>query len=523
MITANREAYSERYRPQFHFSPMRGWMNDPNGMVYYDGEYHLFYQHIPETVKFPGHMHWGHAVSTDLLHWQHLPIALFPDQHGDIWSGSAVVDWQNSSGFQTGAEKVLVAIFTHSSEAGQRQSIAYSNDRGRTWTSYVDNPVIANPGLQDFRDPKVFWHEKTRHWVMILAAGDRILLYTSSNLREWSLASEFGKLEGSHEGMWECPDLFELPVETNSRDTNHGATKWVMLVSVSNGSPNGGSGTQYFIGDFDGRTFTNDYPAAKVLWLDHGKDNYAGVTFSDVPSEDGRRIFLGWMSNWSYAADVPTIPWRGAMTLPRHLVLRSSDAGQYQLASLPVAELQALRGTQTRINKQIIPDRATVVVTDDLSSGIFEIVVEYEWKTTSEFGLILRNSESEQTRIGYNVLAQKLFIDRRQSGLIDFKHASLMDFSFGDSGVIDFSGGFALGLHAAPLFSKSDSVKLQVFVDRSSVEVFADDGRVLITSLVLPQRAYNRVEFFGDGGAVTVLNCEIWEMETVWKGGGDSC
>lgn len=492
--TSSHGNFTETYRPQYHFSPAKGWMNDPNGLIYYDGEYHLFYQHIPDTIELSGLMHWGHAVSTDLVHWQHLPVALAPDRQGSIWSGNAVVDWNNTSGFQTGDEKVLIAVFTRANKDSQQQELAYSNDRGRTWVMYPDNPVIPNPGFRDFRDPKVFWHEESHHWVMVVAGGDRVLIYTSENLRDWEFSSEFGELEGSHEGVWECPDLIELAID-GDRDNK----KWVMLVSVSNGSPNGGSGTQYFIGDFDGTTFTNSYPAAAVHWVDYGRDDYAGVTFSNIPREDGRRIFLGWMNNWWYAQDVPTSPWRGAMTIPRQLILNTSHSGQLQLVSLPILELQALRRNNVEVSELLISDSAKFLVTDDLHAGAFEIIVEFQQRTASEFGLIVRNENNDQTVVGYDVAFQKVFVDRRSSGMIEFNR------------------NFTHGIHSALLVPETEIVKLHVFVDWSSIEVFADNGSVVMTNLVLPRGAYNGLELYTKGGYVRVLRCEVWEMDSIWK------
>jgi fructan beta-fructosidase len=366
---------------------------------------------------------------------------------------------------------------------------------------YPDNPVIPNLGRRDFRDPKVFWHEASHHWVMIVAGGDRVMFYTSANLREWVFASEFGELTGAHTGMWECPDLFELTIEDEPA-----SKRWVMLVSVLNGSPNGGSGTQYFIGDFDGTAFSNSFSAAAIHWVDYGRDNYAGVTFSDIPGEDGRRICLGWMNNWFYALYVPTSPWRGAMTIPRQLVLQTSHTGQLQLVSRPVTELQALRRRGISVTKQIISDASECLVADSLIDGTFEIIVEYHRGMASEFGLIVGNEHGDRTVIGYSVAAQKIFVDRRNSGVIDFNN----------SDIIDFSGGFAFGVDSAPLVSGSDIVKLHVFVDWSSIEIFADDGHVLLTDLVLPRHAYNRLELYAKGGEVQVRQCDVWELATVW-------
>ncbi|MEL6194980.1 MAG: glycoside hydrolase family 32 protein, partial [Bacteroidota bacterium] len=315
--------YSEPHRPQFHFTPASMWMNDPNGMVFYEGEYHLFYQHYPEDNVW-GPMHWGHAVSEDLVNWEHLPIALYPDSLGYIFSGSAVVDWENTSGLGKEGKPPLIAIFTHhdpvKEKAGrndfQYQSIAYSNDNGRNWTAYEGNPVIPNQNsIRDFRDPKVIWDEDSEQWVMVFAAHDHVKFYGSPNLKDWTHLSDWGKSYGEHGGVWECPDLFSMEVEGS------GEKKWVLLQSLNPGSPNGGSGTQYFVGDFNGKEFILDpsfLPSVtdgKAVWLDYGRDNYAGGTWSDLPNHAGRRFFLGWMSIWDYANIVPTEAWRSAMTL----------------------------------------------------------------------------------------------------------------------------------------------------------------------------------------------------------------
>lgn len=291
--------YNDAYRPQYHFTPASGWMNDPNGMFYYEGEYHLFYQHYPDSTVW-GPMHWGHAVSKDLIHWEHLPIALNPDKNGYIFSGSAVVDWKNTSGLGTKESPPIVAIFTYhdpvGAEAGrndfQTQGISYSVDKGRTWKVYEQNPVLKNPGIADFRDPKVSWNDMSKQWVMALAVKDHIEFYGSPDLKQWTKLSEFGNTLGNHGGVWECPDLFPLKDEA-------GNTKWVLFVSINPGGPQGGSATQYFIGDFDGRNFIPQDSVER--WIDYGADNYAGVTWSDIPEDDGRRLFIGWMSNWQYA------------------------------------------------------------------------------------------------------------------------------------------------------------------------------------------------------------------------------
>lgn len=309
-------------------------------MVFYEDEYHLFYQYYPDSTVW-GPMHWGHAVSSNMVNWEHLPVALFPDSLGYIFSGSAVVDWNNSSGFGTAENSPLIAIYTyHNTERAQLgkndfqyQAIAYSLDRGRSWTKYQKNPVLPNPGIRDFRDPKVNWNKEIQKWVMVLAANDRVKFYSSENLKEWVFESDFGMEIGAHGGVWEWPDLFQINKEGSNQ------MEWVLLVSINSGGPNGGSATQYFVGDFDGKEFKTNQ--TETLWLDYGRDNYAGVAWSDIPEEDGRKLFLGWMNNWSYAQLVPTIEWRGAMTLPRELILKNTDHG-YRIYSLPVKELEQL-------------------------------------------------------------------------------------------------------------------------------------------------------------------------------------
>jgi len=490
---------TENFRPQFHFTPETGWMNDPNGMVYYDGEYHLFYQYTPKEINLPRPKHWGHAVSTDLVHWEHLPVALSPDSLGEIWSGSAVVDWENTSGWQTGDEAVLVAIFTHFDNGLQQQSIATSNDRGRTWTKYSRNPVIPNPGLNDFRDPKVFWHPNTARWVMVLAAGDRVMLYTSTNLIEWRLSSQFGELEGAHGGVWECPDLFPLSIDGNPQEE-----RWILLVSVGSGAPNGGSGTQYFIGNFDGETFTNHLPATAVNWIDYGADNYAGVTFSDIPASDGRRILIGWMSNWRYAYKVPTSPWRGAMTAPRRLRLTTGQNGTPKLVSSPVKELEMLRQDHTHHMYSVERKASSLLMADAnhpliqrLDGGALEMMVAFDPGTATQFGLRFFNKAGDQVRVGYDVKAQILFVDRCSCGIMDF------DLDFGRH------------IHTAPLQLEAGILYLHILLDSSSIEVFGNHGNAVITDLIFPGETIDEVEYFTQNGDVKIIKFDVWELGSI--------
>ena len=485
--------YSEPHRPQFHFTPLSGWMNDPNGMVYYQGEYHLFYQFAPGTIETPGAKHWGHAISSDLVHWAHHSIVLSPDELGQIWSGSVVVDWDNTSGLQTREQPVLVAIFTHFNQGMQHQSIAYCNDRGRTWTKYDGNPVIHNPGLTDFRDPKVFWHNATQRWVMVLATGDRISIYTSPNLTEWRYASDFGALFGAHGGVWECPDLFPLPV-----DGNPAQEKWVLLVSVGNGAPSGGSGTQYFVGEFDGECFTSHYPAAMVSWIDYGKDNYAGVSFSDIPDEDGRQIFMGWMSNWSYAKKLPTSPWRGSMTLPLELKLVSDQASNAKLVCMPVSELENLRGQHLHYSGIQISETSSITVTSVNQFGGMEIMASMEPDSASQFGIQIHSEDNDQIVIGYEMMAQKLFVDRRKAGNVTFESS------------------FGRHIQSAPLQLESGKLDLRIFIDASSIEVFGNGGKGVITDLIFPAGKTHEIKPYALNGNAQLLFLDAWVLKSIW-------
>ncbi|HZG85828.1 glycoside hydrolase family 32 protein [Paenibacillus sp.] len=488
-------SYKEKYRPQFHFSPASAWLNDPNGMVYYEGEYHLFFQHHPDSDVW-GPMHWGHAVSRDLVHWEQLPIALKPDDNGYIFSGSAVVDWNDTSGFFRGGSG-LVAVFTHHLQLGerdaiQRQSLAYSVDRGRTWTMYPGNPVLEDDRFVDFRDPKVFWDEGRGRWCMVLAAGDRVLFYASPNLIDWTFCSEFGADHGSHAGVWECPDLFELPVEGEE-----GVSRWVLVVSIGD-APDApeGSRTQYFVGSFDGDRFASMDPPDTVRWLDCGRDNYAGVTWSDVPDEDGRRLFIGWMSNWKYANATPTSGWRSAMTLPRALSLRASE-GSVRLVQQPVAETAALRGEPAlRLSD------APLAPGDDPLQGLAEdrceIVAEFELGDAEELGLVVRAGGDERTVIGYDAVRQSLFIDRTRSGASAFHDA------------------FACR-HEAACRAENGRLRLRVFADWSSVEVFAGEGELVMTDLIFPDPASTALSLYAKGEGARIVSLDVYRIRSIWE------
>ena len=500
--------YQEPHRPQFHFSPQEKWMNDPNGMFFYAGEYHLFYQYYPDSTVW-GPMHWGHAVSRDMVRWEHLPIALYPDSLGYIFSGSAVVDWNNSSGLGINGEPPLVAIFTyHNAEmerAGrndhQTQGIAYSHDKGRTWTKYVKNPVLPNPeSIRDFRDPKVIWDETRKQWVMVLAAGDHVKFWASQDLKNWAHLSDFGKTWGVHAGVWECPDLFPLQVAAT------GESKWVMLLSINPGAPNGGSGTQYFVGNFDGKTFTLDpsfAPAVaneKGVWIDYGRDNYAGVTWSDIPREDGRRLFIGWMSNWHYANVVPTEAWRSAMTLPRTLSLEKTGEG-YRLFSQPVRELQALRSATQEIPATAITGELDLTQQLAFAPTQMELILNFELPAGSspDVGVQLSNAKGESYRIGYNAATRQFYSDRRPAG----NHA--------------FSEKFATHTHTAPRVATGNQLRLHLFFDVASAELFADEGASCLTDIFFPSEPFSQVSIYADGGGVKVASGSAYALESIWR------
>lgn len=482
--------YWEKYRPQFHFSPPAGWMNDPNGMVYYAGDYHLFYQHYPDSTVW-GPMHWGHAVSKDMVHWENLPIALYPDSLGLIFSGSAVVDWNNTAGLQSGNEKTLISIFTYSPASGiQSQGIAYSNDKGRTWMKYKNNPVLQNQGIADFRDPKVFWYGKGQKWMMTLAVKDHVELYSSPDLKSWVKESEFGSDAGAHGGVWECPDLFPLKVDSGDQ------TKWVMIVNINPGGPNGGSGTQYFVGDFDGHQFTA--ATKETSWLDFGRDNYAGVTWSDIPKEDGRRLFLGWMSNWDYANMVPTIAWRSAMTIPRELSLRNKNS-RYFLNSNPVKELDIMVDPTTSVyhSAQNISGEKEIAL-DSITLNQSKLVFDFELDNSQadSMGIILENSLKEKFVIGYSLTKKQFVMDRSMAGSSAFSK--------------EFAGN-----SKAP-YMAGNKLHLELFIDASSVELFVDHGQLVMTNLVFPTEKFTKIKVYAYGGNLLLEKAVMSSLKRIW-------
>ena len=471
--TGNRE----KFRPTYHFSPLYGWMNDPNGMVYKDGEYHLFYQHNPYGSKW-GNMHWGHAISKDLINWEHRPDAITPDALGTIFSGSAVVDTDNTAGFGAGA---IVAIYTQNSDR-QVQSIAYSTDNGRSFTKYENNPVLTSDA-RDFRDPKVFWHKETQRWIMLLAVGQEMQIFSSSNLKDWAFESSFGEGQGAHGGVWECPDLFELPVDgTNEK-------KWVLLCNLNPGGPFGGSATQYFVGTFNGKEFVNESPS-KTKWMDWGKDHYATVTWSDAP--DNRRIAIAWMSNWQYANDVPTSQYRSPNSVPRDLSLFTVD-GETYLQSAPSPELLKLRDISQKRSFKV---NGTRTIKDMIAGneGAYEIELTIENQHADVIGFRLYNDKGEEVDMQYDMKEKKFSMDRRKSGDVGFNENFPM-------------------LTWTTIESGKDELKLRLFVDKSSVEAFGDGGRFVMTNQVFPSEPYTHIDFYSKGGAYKVDSFVIYKLK----------
>ena len=467
------------WRPQYHFTPAYGWMNDPNGMVYDNGEWHLFYQYNP-YASIHGNMHWGHAVSKDLVHWEELPIALYPDALGTIFSGSAVIDKDNTAGFGKGT---MIAIFT-SAGARQTQSIAYSTDGGRTFTKYEGNPVIVSD-VRDFRDPKVIWNPEIGKWNLVLAAGNEVRFYSSPDLKHWTFESSFGPEYGSHGGVWECPDIFTVPVKGTDR------TKWVLLVN-NGGGPAGGSATQYFVGEFDGKTFRCDSPAETVKWMDWGKDHYATVSFSNAP--DGRNVVLAWMNNWDYANRVPTIQFRSSDSIPRDIYLYEKD-GEHYLSVNPSPEMDAARGKPQPVDAGTVSADGKQF-TDILTAcgGVAEIEIEFSAADGAAFGIELFNSLDESVKFCYDLAAATFSCDRTGSGAVDFHEA------------------FPI-VSVAPL-EKADTYSLRLFVDKCSVEAFDENGRFAMSNLVFPHESYTGIRLVAGKGDVNVISMNVYPINS---------
>lgn len=481
-------ARDELYRPQYHFTPAKNWNNDPNGLVFYQGEYHLFYQYYPGGMVW-GPMHWGHAVSSDLFHWKDLPVALYPDSLGYIFSGSAVVDEYHTSGFQQGGEKTLVAVFTyhHPGTNEESQALAYSNDKGRTWQKYEGNPVIPNPGLQDFRDPKVRWFAPARRWIMAVACHDHIAFYSSPNLKQWTKESEFGQGKGSHGGVWECPDLF--PLQINGSDQ----TRWILTVN-NGGSPAGAGGTQYFIGRFDGHTFKADDD--KTRWLYGGADEYAGITWSNTGK---RTVFMGWMNNWPEASKkAPSYVWRGGMTLPVTLALERGSDGELFVSKHPAAELKKMEKPVWSGRRLKLQDGKWEKRFDGDVLASSKMVWKDDDPHASRWTVSLRNDSGQHLDIIYDKTGRQLIIDRTNADAAGLQATSARRH------VLELSGGLS-------------GADMTIYYDRSTVEVFLDGGRYATADLVFPEKWFQTVRIEKSGGKGQLREVEVSAIRSAWQ------
>lgn len=471
----------ETFRPVYHHTPAYGWMNDPNGMFYKDGVYHLFFQYNPYGSVW-GNMHWGHSTSSDLIHWNFEGVSIVPDAWGAIFSGSCVVDHNNTAGF---GKDAVIAFYTSAKSTPwgdvQSESMAYSLDNGKTFVKYAGNPIITSLE-KDFRDPKVFWYAPGKHWVMILAVGQHMELYSSVNLKDWKKESEFGKMQGAHGGVWECPDLIELPVEGSQEK------KWVLICNINPGGPFGGSAAQYFVGSFDGKTFVNESPV-QTKWMDWGKDNYATVTWNNAP--DGRCIALGWMSNWQYANNVPTRQYRSANTIARDLTLYKAG-GEFYLKSTPSREMKQARGEKVSVPSFKVTDSYKIESLLKDNNGAYEIEMEIQVADASKISLNLQNEKGEQVSMYYDLLRKQFVMDRSKSGKVDFSN--------------DFPAVTAAPVHAGK------TLRLRLFVDRSSIEAFGEDGKFVMTNLVFPSSPYNQMSFGTEGSGYTVSSFNVYKL-----------
>ena len=484
---AQQAGYDQPYRPQVHFSPREHWTNDPNGLVYFHGEYHLFYQYNPFGDVW-GHMSWGHAVSKDLLHWRELPVAI-PEKDGVmIFTGSIVVDHANSSGMCAPKTECLVAVYTGYSNANdkalQNQNVAYSRDDGRTWTRYEGNPVL-DLHMADFRDPSVFWDDKEHHWVMAVSLPKEHLVrfYSSPNLKQWTQMSDFGPA-GDVAGDWECPDLLHIP------GAKGGAGMWALKIGLNPGGLQGGSGEQYFLGSFDGKAFTQSTARGAQGWTNYGKDDYCAISFNGLPKGD-KPVLIGWMSNWEYAAKLPTSPWRGQMSIPRRLSLLQDGAG-LALEQEPV--VASLHGKATAV--------AAIAGSDphehplSASGAPYELDLAFTPGGEKRFGVRLYSDDEHWTDIGFNLAKHEFYIDRTKSGL-----AVAAEFPVRT---------------AAPI-AEGRALDLKLIVDRSSAEAFAQSGTIAMTDLIFPPSDKARIELFSLSGKTVEAKGNLWKLDSVWK------
>lgn len=479
--TTNRE----KYRPAYHHTPLYGWMNDPNGMFYKDGRWHLYYQWNPYGSKWQN-MTWGHSSSADLVRWEHHPAAIGANGLGTVFSGSSVIDSANTAGFGRDA---VVALYT-SADVSQTQSLAHSSDGGMTFEIYPGNPILTLES--EARDPNMFWDTDNGRWVLSLAHAldHEMLFFTSPDLKEWTLQGSFGKGIGAQDGVWECPDLFRLKVDGS------GEEKWVLVCNINPGGPFGGSATQYFTGDFDGKTFIADTNAEGVIptkWMDYGKDHYATVSWSDAP--DNRRVLIGWMSNWQYAGEVPTMQYRSANTLPREAGLFRAPDGQLYLSSEPVAELAALRDKPSvSVRNKTARGNGRNFPLPGSNGDACEILLDIDSRKAASVDITISNNDGESALLSYDTKAHTLSFDRRRSGLTDFSQ--------------DFPT-----VTTAPTFETDGKLSLRIFIDRSSIEVFGNGGKTVMTNLVFPTVPYSSVSVSAKGGNARIENLKIYPIK----------
>lgn len=481
IVQAQQPYYQERFRPQFHFSSQKNWLNDPNGLVYHNGEYHLFYQYNP-FGNIWGHMSWGHAVSKDLVKWKQLPIALREENGIMAFSGSAVVDPKNKSGFAQKKEDIpLVAIYTGHDSLLQTQNLAYSNDNGRSWSRYSGNPVL-DIQMKDFRDPSVFWHEPGKQWVMAVVMPNEkmVSFYTSFSLKQWTFQSDFGP-QSDTSGVWECPDLIQVPVvgEPNKK-------KWVLLVSQN-------SSMQYFVGEFDGAKFYNENPYNKIMRPDYGADYYAAISYKNTP--DKIPVTVGWVNNWNYANEIPTNPWKGAMSIPRKLAVKKMG-NEWILVQEPIKALRSLRSTAQVLQKSI-PVKTKYTV--PFKGQCYEMEFDLRPSTTSISGVKIAVGGNRYFSISYDATLEQLYIDRTNT----------------PSG---FSKQYPyFNKKNAYLKQQNDLIHLHIFFDKSIIEVYANNGELVFTSQIFPEENDTGIEFFSDGNISVFENVWFWPMKSAWK------
>ena len=506
------------YRPSYHHTPSYGWMNDPNGMFYKDGIYHLCYQYNPYGSKW-GNMHWGHAISRDLIHWKEVEPTIARDPMGHIFSGSAVIDKDGTANY---GKDAIVALYTSASDKnGQIQCMAYSTDGGYTFHKYSGNPVLTPfDGLKDFRDPKVFWYAPLKKWYMIVSADKEMRFYSSPDLKKWTYVSAFGRGYGAQPNQFECPDFFQLPV-----DGNPNKKKWVMIVNINPGCLFGGSATEYFIGDFDGKNFVCDSKPSIAKFLDYGKDHYATVTFSGVQD---RVLGIAWMSNWQYANVTPIRQYRGANTLPREFKLFTGKDGQIYMSSNVVPEVAGLRKTFKRLPDLVITQGKDSKNLSSSKENAFEMEMDVTPGDAAKTGFILYNEKGEKVNIYFDMKAGRLVMDRTESGRTKFgekaeahkiekefdlhEHREIKE-PFRKLNSVNYKNDFALGTWAPLSLCDSKSYHLNVFVDKCSIEIFVNGGRIAMTNLVFPTQPYTSVKFYSDGNKAAYRNIKVCELK----------